>query len=196
MWHTAESPLMLLYLQISFSLPQAHKSLPSDCGMFYVLFWYHLDWAERGLYCELTLERGGKKNPPDLIVTKKHWNVAGIWLQWWFVALVPGRGFRRRLIRSWWQKANVWGASRLHHCVHGEVVCTWKQSTVVNSVSLWNVWKSKQNTPVMYFSIIVGRSTKALYLCWLGLILYRSQWNFQAFYCHWFCWWFWRLPIV
>ena len=36
---------------------------------------------------------------------KMHWNVAGIWLQWWSVALVTGRGFRWRLMQSWWQKA-------------------------------------------------------------------------------------------
>lgn len=36
---------------------------------------------------------------------KKQWNVAGIWLQWWSVALVTGRGFRWRLMQSWWQKA-------------------------------------------------------------------------------------------
>lgn len=36
---------------------------------------------------------------------KKHWNVAGIWLQWWPVALVTGRGFRWRLMQTWWQKA-------------------------------------------------------------------------------------------
>lgn len=35
----------------------------------------------------------------------KRWNVAGIWLQWWSVALVTGRGFRWRLMWSWWQKA-------------------------------------------------------------------------------------------
>lgn len=70
---STESALMFLYLQISFPLPKAYTSIPSNCGVLYVLFWYHLDRAERGLHCELALERGGggKKTTPYLIVTKK-----------------------------------------------------------------------------------------------------------------------------
>ena len=126
MIHNPESLLMLSYLQISFPLPKAYNSIPSKCGMLYVLFWYHLDWAERSLHCELALERGGKKQHPISLSQKKHWNVAGILLQWWFKALVPGRGFRWRLVQHWWQKANMHEGHRgvvIIYCVRGETVC-------------------------------------------------------------------------
>ena len=53
--------------------------------------------------------------PPYLIVAKKQWNAAGIWLQWRSAALATGRGFRWCFMRSWWQKAagvcaERWGA--------------------------------------------------------------------------------------
>lgn len=139
---------MILRLQISFPLPKAYNSIPSNCGVLHVPSEYHLDWAERGLHHELTLERGGEKTtPPYLIVTKKHWNEAGIWLQWWFMALVTGRGFRWCLMQSWWQKENVCGEHRGFIII--VYVQRWHMWEMVHSCKFCQFKKVSQYFPLM-----------------------------------------------
>lgn len=141
---------MILRLQISFPLPKAYNSTPSNWRVIRAVL-VSFRSAERSLRRELTLERGGgeKTTTPYLIVTKKCWNVAGVWLQWWFVASVPGRGFSWRLMQSWWQKANVWGLPRLHHyCICGAVACVGKRYMAVSSIDLY-----KKKVPLLWASI-------------------------------------------
>lgn len=73
---------MILRLQISFPLPKAYNSVPSNWRVQRAVL-VSFPSAERSLRRELPLEGGlgvggGVTTTPYLIVTKKRWNVAGI----------------------------------------------------------------------------------------------------------------------
>lgn len=120
------------------------------------------------------LERG-EKSAPYLIVAKnktkkKRWNVAGIWLQWWSVALVTGRGFRWRLMRSWWQKAKGSQCMKSTEAISLVCECVWvvAERGGMGSVGKKSVWPLWLWSYIMKLSVCV-LSAYYLTICWRDL---------------------------